>query len=194
MSLLLSSIETACQQALALDPETATQLTCLEGQVFALEIPSLNSTTYIKIEVDNISILQQLPEQITATICGEPFTLLNLAITQDSRLFSQGEIELLGDTAKAQQFLEIIGGLQIDWEALLAAHIGNMPAALLSRLRKQAKKYKSTQRLKIKLGDYLQEEANILVSPAENAEHLHAVDTLSTDMDRLEARIQQLEQ
>lgn len=195
-------IETASQKVLATDSQTLARLKRLEGKVVALEIKKLDLTFYLQVHSNFISFEpdsfgKQHAEKIDVTLKAKPSTLLKIARDgmEEAKLES-GELEIEGDAITGQRFASLINQLDIDWEELISQKIGDAPARLLFDIFDKARSWSvDTQKtMKMNLGEYLVEEAQVAAHSDSVAEFIHSVDTLRNDVARLEARTQALSQ
>jgi len=194
--LALNGLETALNRCLALDPESRTHLTGLHGRVIGLEIIGLGITLYLVPAPNGIQIFDRIEGGPDCTLSGTPLDLARLGASRDKadELFS-GQVRVHGDTELGQTFGELLAGLEVDWEELLARLMGDVAAHQIGRrLRGVGRWGRSSWRtLERDLGEYLQEEACLLPSAAEIEAFQADVDLLREDVDRLEARVQRLQ-
>jgi ubiquinone biosynthesis protein UbiJ len=114
----------------------------------------------------------------------------------DDVVYTPGELEIQGDALLAQRFARILGGLDIDWEELLAQQTGDIPAHFISRQVGAALSWaqETRQVMKQNMAEYLVEEARIVASSREVDKFLGDVDSLHADVNRLEARLAKIRQ
>ena len=119
MSAVTAIIENALNRALELDPAgKQTLMSALTGPVqFSLE--SLNLTLVLQQAAGRVQVASQPAESPALVLSGRPMAFAALAIGDD-RVFSEGRIQVTGDTALAHQFQRAIDQLDPDWEAALA--------------------------------------------------------------------------
>ncbi|MGB0722769.1 MAG: ubiquinone biosynthesis accessory factor UbiJ [Gammaproteobacteria bacterium] len=182
---------------LALDPITADEMRTLAGRCIALHVTGLNLTLYIQPHDDGVDIFDQPPADPDVTLSGSPFALgrMSLGRQAGSGLF-EGAVQLRGNTGVGQRFQDILGRMEIDWEGELARYTGDIAAHQIGAWARGLADF--GRRLGDKLGpdtgEYLSEEARLIVPAEEQAAFCDDVDTLRDDVDRLEARIKLLEQ
>lgn len=134
--------------------------------------------------------------QADATIIGAPLSLLALAGSDGEAVIQRGDVQISGNTEIAQQFRELGGLLKPDLEAAMARILGGSGAHLAMRgLRAAAgwtgnAAWTSVQNV----AEYLSHESRDLVSRPEAEHFLRGVDTVREQLDRIEARVQLLEQ
>lgn len=194
---LASSVEVACNSALALDPEVRAQLGELSDKVIAVEIEGLNTVLFFFPSAQGVQVLSRYAGEPDSWLRGAPLSLLRLALSDrpSDELFA-GAIELRGDTHTGQRFRDILRRLNLDWEELLARvtgdDIAHQTGRVLRGLGNQAQRTRQT--FEANLSEYLQEEAELLVPHSELEVFLNAVDELRSDSERLAARLARLEQ
>ena len=193
---IAAGVETACNRALALDPETRARLGTLADKVIAVELLGLDVRLYFFPAAQGVAVLGQYAGEADTELRGTLLDLLRLVLSDRpaDELFAGG-IELRGDTATGETFQDILRALDPDWEELLARFAGDEVAHQVGRLvrtsSEQTRHMKRT--FEANLREYLQEEAGLLVDRHTLNAFLDAVDGLRSDGDRLEARIRRLE-
>jgi ubiquinone biosynthesis protein UbiJ len=111
-------------------------------------------------------------------------------------VIQRGDVRIDGDAEVAQQFRELAALLKPDLENALSGLFGRSAAHLLMRgLRGAAEWTRSSARTGVQnLAEYLAHERGDLVSRSEAEYFLRGVDELREQLDRIEARMAQLEQ
>ena len=129
-----------------------------------------------------------------ADISGGALSLLQLMGRSAEEVLRSGTVAIRGDTEVARKYRELAGLLMRDPEEELSLAIGDVPAHQLGRLARGVfgwSRHAAATALQ-NIGEYLGHERADLVPRAE-AEHLiSGVERLREDVDRLEARINQL--
>ncbi len=190
-------VETACNSALAQDPEVRERLGALEGKVIAVELLGLGIRLFFFPHAQGVQVLSHYEGEADTTVLrGAPLSLLRLSLSAKpaDELFAGG-VELRGDTATGQAFQDILRALDLDWEELLSRVAGDDIAHQTGRLLRSAgAQLRHTGRtVEMNVSEYLHEEADLLVNRHAIDDFLHAVDDLRSDADRLEARVHRLE-
>jgi ubiquinone biosynthesis accessory factor UbiJ len=189
-------VESACNGALALDPEVRARLETLAGKIIAVELQGLGVQLYFFPSAQGVQVLSQYEGAPDTVLRGGPLSLLRLGLSDRpaDELFAGG-VELRGDTATGQAFQDILRALNLDWEELLARVTGDAVAHQAGRAARaagaQARHVGHT--LELNVGEYLHEESGLLVNRHEVDAFMDAVDTLRSDADRLAARLRRLE-
>ena len=130
------------------------------------------------------------------TITGSALGFMRLATAEDSgkAMLAQG-VTIAGDTGLGMQFSQILREVNIDWEELASRAVGDVMAHQLGQIARQSKGWldDTAHAMRLNTQEYLQEEARLVPAEAELKAYLDAVDDLRMDVDRLEARLKQLE-
>jgi ubiquinone biosynthesis protein UbiJ len=135
------------------------------------------------------------PDSADATLRGSAVALLG-ALGESQRAWLQnGSLRIDGDAEIAQRFAELLRCLRPDVENEIARLTGPIPAHLLTTLsgalwRNGRALWESQSR---SVADYLAHERRTLVSAPEAEHHYRGIEAARERLDRLDARLQQLE-
>lgn len=193
-TIFATALEKLLNQALRLDTNSFQPLNRLAGKSVNVELTGLSLTFTFFPETEGIAVLGNYAGETDAYIQSPPFTLLNLLLNNQSTFNNYTDVIVSGDINVAQQLLQILQGLDIDWEEQLAQRLGDVPAHSLGTLMRRGQHYVNDQltNLQYYLSEYLQEEARHLPAPAEIEVFLNGVDILREDVERLEQRVRNL--
>lgn len=193
--MLLNLIELAINRALEFDPRAQGDLAKLHGKTMTLEIKPLPQKISISpmpygLEFSNESGTTDVT--LSATIGA--LVKIGRDGLDDAELES-GELEINGDPIVGQRFARILSQLDIDWEGLLAQHIGETPAVLISGGLVKAKEIaqESKSVFSKHISNLLTNEMGVVAAKSDIEPFLDDVDTLRADADRLNARIQRIQ-
>lgn len=193
----LAALEAALNAALSLDPVTRDRLAALEGRVVGLEFRGLGVSLYLLPGHGGFQLLGDYAGEPDTRLSGTPFGLLRLGLAPmtGSGLFG-GEVTITGDVELGQRFKAILDGLEVDWEEHLSHLVGDVVAHQLGNLARGFAAWgrKSLGSLARDTGEYLQEERGWLPHRYGVDDWLTEVDLLRSDVDRMEARVQRLQQ
>ncbi|MGH8151061.1 MAG: ubiquinone biosynthesis accessory factor UbiJ [Steroidobacteraceae bacterium] len=131
---------------------------------------------------------------IDARVSGGPFTLLGLSRRGAGPLASHDDVEVSGDAAVAERFLELVRLLAPDPEEELALAIGDVPAHELARFARAALgwwRHAAATTVR-NVAEYLAHERGDLVSRAEGRQLATGIDAVHDSVERLEARLNAL--
>ncbi|HED32878.1 MAG TPA: Sterol-binding domain protein [Gammaproteobacteria bacterium] len=190
-----AGLESALNRYISLDPDALSRFSAIEGKVIAIEIQGLNQTISLFPSADGVMVLSDFDAEADATISATPVALAKLGLSSDTKdLLFSGEVSVTGDVGLANQFNRLLSQLDIDWEELLAQHIGDIAAHKFTNVLKDVGGWmtRSKHSFSMDAGEYLQEEARLSPSNAELRQFVNRVDELRESVDRLAARVQQL--
>ncbi|MDL0431231.1 SCP2 sterol-binding domain-containing protein [Marinobacter sp. TBZ242] len=194
MSAVTAIVESALNRALELDPAGKQAMTsALTGPVqFSFE--SVNLTLVLQQAGGRVQVAGQPAESPALVLSGRPMAFAALA-TGDGRVFSEGRIRVTGDTAMAHQFQRAIDQLDPDWEAAMAAYVGDVPAHFIGQRIRGALGWsrQAFTSLNANVEEYIHEESQSLPGRRELEATFTDIDRLALRTERLEARIEQLE-
>ena len=128
-------------------------------------------------------------------LSGTPLALLALQREEPAVVIRRGEVTLSGDGEAGARFQELVALIKPDFEEELSRLIGDTPAFGAASVMRKAMDWGrsavATQATNV--GEYLTHERHLLVSRAEGRFFIEGVDALREDVDRLAARVAQLE-
>lgn len=126
---------------------------------------------------------------------GSPLNLMAMLREEPAVVIRRGDAALSGDGEAGAKFQELAQLLRPDLEAALSNVVGDIPAfGVGSLLRKALDFGRAAANTQVSnLGEYLAHEKRVLVPRAEAKQFIDDVDALREDVDRLAARVGQLE-
>jgi ubiquinone biosynthesis protein UbiJ len=115
---------------------------------------------------------------------------------KESVSFSGTGIRVSGNLDTLNQLNNIMGNLDIDWEAAMAEVIGDIPAHLLAQSVRSSVVFRANtvKRATTGLVEVAQEEFNLTPSKNEFETVAPEIRKLSSDVDRVAARLKRLQQ
>ena len=192
---MLADLEWALNTAITLDRTCHRRLKALHGRVIGLHIRGV-TTLYILPTTAGLRLMHHYDDTPDTLLSGGPLTLLRMVCSgsQGGGLFN-GDITIDGDVELGQRIQHILQNLEIDWEERLSYLTGDIIAHQIGSGLRGLRAWGEQARAKLgsDIGDYLQEEAELLPTVNEVEETLIAIDRLRTDSDRLEVRLHRLE-
>ena len=191
---LAPAVETALNGALAVDPASKAKLKPLNNCVLEIHITSISQSFFFGVKEESICLL---PSQTnpSVTLSGSGLALVKLAVIQDKNsLFKRKEVSLTGDAVRAQQIQQVMRRLKIDWEALLAEVIGDVPAHLVNTGLSQSLSWgKSiTQSFKQDVEEFVKYEVSLFPNKLSAKNQFDTIDQLRLAADRLEAKVKKI--
>ncbi len=196
-ALFFSALELALNGYLRLDPDTLRRLGALAGKVIAVELRGLDLTLYLLPHAEGLRIEGAYDMGVPdALLSGAPFALARLGIAKHAKgtLFN-GDVEIHGDIELGQRFKAILDGIDVDWEEHVSRITGDVLAHQIGNVARGMVKWGSgaLDTVSRDVAEYLHEESRDLPTCSEVDEFLASIDTLRSDADRLEVRVQRLQ-
>lgn len=195
LSAVSAILESALNRALALDPAGQQALMAALTGPIQFNITGPLALTYtLNRAGDRIRVGSQPADQPALEITGKPMAFAALA-TGDDRVLATGRLEVTGDTALAHQFQRALSQLDPDWEAAMARHLGDVPAHFLGQRIRGAIRWsrQAFQSLNANIEEYVHEESRSLPGRRELEATFEDIDQISLRAERLEARLNLLE-
>lgn len=189
-------LETAINQVLLLDPETIERLKGLQGKVIAIELKGLNACFYLIPQQEGLNVFGHFEGEPDTILRGTPVAMAKMGLAEEAGdVLFEGDVEISGDVELGQQFRDILDGLDIDWEEHLSHVTGDIVAHKVGNLVRGAMRWgkQTTDTLGQDAAEYLQEESRDLPNRGEVENYLKGVDTLRSDVDRMEVRVSRIE-
>jgi ubiquinone biosynthesis protein UbiJ len=192
----LAGLEQALNTALALDPKTGIRLARLQGKFIAVELRGTGITLTLQPTTEGkLRLMGDYDGEVDTTLRGAPFSLLHMGLGRTGEGMFSGAVEIDGDVELGTQIQRVFEKLDIDWEEhisrltgdIVAHQIGNSVRGLFAWAERTA------DHLGHDVADYLQEENDTLPVDWEVEEFIQGVDTLRSDVDRIEARVKRLQ-
>ena len=131
------------------------------------------------------------------TITGSLVAMAGVAINaKESVSFSGTGITVSGNLDTLNQLNKIMGNLDIDWEAALAEIVGDIPAHLLAKSIRNSAVFRAdtVRRATTGMVEVAQEEFHLTPSKNEFESSAPEIRKLSSDVDRVAARLKRLQQ
>lgn len=126
---ILSIAEHTINHYLSFDPEKASELETLEGKCIKVELTMPKITAYClpmagEIQIDAEQTIE--PDvSLTTTLGG----LIKLTQSDNPTVaIKSGDIDIEGDLRLAQNFSDILSGIDFDWEQRLSRYSGDLIA------------------------------------------------------------------
>mgnify|MGYP000402385285 FL=1 len=189
-------LEGSINKLLQTDEVTCQALAGLNGRVFEFNISDAPVHFYLLPYGGGIALQQQFDASVTASFKGslKDFSQLLLAEDKATELFGNGVL-ISGDTHQAGKLQKIIGSAQIDWQGLTAAVTGDLLAHQLANVFNAGNRQLAITKhsLELNIGEYLQEEIQLLPARAEVQGFVADIDDLNQDGERLSARLDLLQ-
>jgi len=178
---------------LRLDPDTRAALDRIDGKIIMIKLQSPETQVALSVVDRRIEVLRAFDGDVDTTICGSASDLLSLQKSND--VLYRGDVRIDGDLSVAEQFKDIVGGLQLDWEEWISPLTGDSAAHQLGEFSRQLSGWLSRTHdsMRSNTSDYLQEEVQLVAPNSEVQRFCADVDELRARADRFAARLALLE-
>jgi len=167
----------------------------LTGKVVGIELLGLNLKFYLLPDSVDLQLRAEFDGEVDVWLRGAPLSMMRMGLGGDQQqaLFS-GDVEIEGDTETGQHIRDIMNNLDLDWEEQIAKLVGDVVGHKIGNVVSGAADWTTQTRSTVEqdVSEYLQEESRLLPHYEEVGPFLEAVDTLRSDVDRMEARVQRL--
>ncbi len=192
---VLAALETALNQALALDPVAQRSLARLAGRTFAIECTEPTVAVYLQPGADRVRLLGFHDAPVTTRVNGTAKDFVELASSTDpAATLINGNLALQGDSAPLIELQQILGNLDLDWEAPLVETLGDVAGHQLAELLRAA--FTSGQvvsrSLLRQLEEFIHEEARLSPPRLEVEDFYGDVQALEQRVERLQSRLARL--
>lgn len=190
---MLQMLEPMLNKLLALDPASAGRLPLLHGKPLRIVLQPVASALTLAVVDGQLRFLAT--DAVAAiTLTGSMQDFLQAASSRGE--LSAGSLQVQGDVGAAQRWQQFFTDLQPDWEEELSKYLGDIAGPQLAAVLRSISSWlqQALRQLQQTGVEYAQEEARLLVPPAELQQFLTEVDRLRDDAERLlqKARLQGL--
>lgn len=196
LTTLTAALETAFNAWLKLDGEALPRLQALQGRIIAFHITNPSLQLYFIPTSDGVNVLNHYDREPDVTLTGSALAFMRLSGAEDSaKAMLENHVQVDGNMGLAEQFSGVISDLDVDWEELLSHAVGDIVAHQAGQLAREGKGWldDTAQAIRMNTSEYLQEESRLLPPEAEIGVYMNKVDTLRSDVERINARIQRLQ-
>ncbi|TYL49024.1 SCP2 domain-containing protein [Marinomonas sp. IMCC 4694] len=195
----LSAIESAINLALKQDTPSQNRLSKLAGQQVFLYIEDFSFI--LQVHILEQGVMLNRPESLDDieldpkldTLVQGPSSAYRKLLDGDG--FFGGDLRIQGNAQALMTLHKVMENFELDWEGLLADHIGDLPAAALARLLRAqwswSKEFATNARMQ--LVQHLQTTSQLLPSKIEFDHHIDELERFDTALDRAEAKLRILE-
>lgn len=193
----LGVLESLINRALALDSNTREQLQTLAGHSFRLDCtqPALS---VVLIVGDSQLLLQNGSDTpATTSLRGSWDEFAKIALADDpAAALINGDVRIDGDTARVLELRSILAELDIDWEAPLAKLLGDVAAHRLGKTIRRGNRWaqQAFTAMRRQASEFVREESQWVPHPIEAEDFYRDVEALALRTEKLQARLQQLQQ
>ncbi len=192
----LSVLENLLNRVIKTDPDMLDRLHKVAGKRIALHSYLISGFEFcIEFWPDGIRLTRDI-DGVDASINAGPSSLLHAGlIPEDRKPFSDGRIEITGDTRLIQYLSSIIQEFEPDWQEPLSARVGDTLTWQFEQIVHKAGSFGSrlTEKIRLDSGEYLREESRVLAGEVAVGRFTDGVDEVLADFERLNQRIKSIE-
>lgn len=191
----LAGLESALNHALNFAPEGKAQLASLEDSVFALHCTSPALEVYLETGAAGVRLMGIYDGPVTTRVRGAASDFTELASSSDpTATLINGQLELDGNSAALIELQQILGQLDIDWEAPLVDKLGDIAGHQLAQLLRGTFSWskQASSSLRRQLDEFIHEEARLCPPRLELEDFYTDVQQLGLKVERLALRTQRL--
>ncbi len=193
---LLEAFEDGFNRLLSLDPDVGSHLKPLLGKVIAIKIKPFGWTLYCFPHHGGIQLLERFDGEPDTVIIGTAPVLLSMALSDSPLAFlTRQDVVIEGDTDVGRGFQAFFDRLDIDPEEHVSRYIGDVIAHRVGHVVRSGRSWTKgvVKNLELDIKEFLQYESRDLPARTETNHFFEDVDTLRSDEDRLEARVQRVQ-
>jgi len=195
LSLLGRLLQAALNRALALDPDTRSQLRRLDGRALSVEFRNTPLALRLTVSGETLEVGPAFAGDSALRVAATPGSLVAMLLRRgDDAALAPGKVEIAGDAELARRLEKIASGYRPDFEEAFTRVFGDVLGVKIAQGFATGLRY-ARERGEALLrdgADYLREESRDLIAPGEMDEFLDDVDALRERGERLEARIARL--
>jgi ubiquinone biosynthesis protein UbiJ len=195
LSLLGRLLQAALNRALALDPDTRSQLRRLDGRALSVEFTNTPLALRLAVSGETLEVGPAFAGDSALRIGATPGSLVAMLLRRgDDAALAPGKVEIAGDAELARRLEKIASGYRPDFEEAFTRVFGDVLGVKIAQGFAAGLRYarERGEALVRDGADYLREESRDLIAPGEMDEFLDDVDTLRERGERLEARVARL--
>lgn len=195
-ALLRGALERALCRYLTRTARSRDILTLLTGKVIAVNAPPLIDTVYLFPTPGGIQLQTEFSGRPDLTLTATPLAFIKLGIAGLGRAdMSPSDIAISGDPTVAEQMQHLFRASTPQWSnaarELATPLLADQASAWVHSMKDWSRE--TAVSLQQDLGEFLREEARAVPSPSEARDFVSGVDRLREECDRLEARIDRLQ-
>ena len=194
-SVIFAGAENLINNLIRLDPQGLARLVPLHNSLIHIESTAPALSLYILIHENGVHLSGRHEGEVDTGIRGPASALLSLlgSANRPVNFYGKG-IEVSGSLETAQQFQQLLGQLNIDWEFQLSRFLGDIPTQAVSDSLKQGQESisKGFDSILQDVDEYLHEEKRLLPGRPELESFYSSVHDLRLATDRLSARLDAL--
>ena len=191
----LAALEGAVNRALSLAPQGTAQLAALDGSVFRLQCTAPALDLYLQTSGKGIRLMGHYDGEVTTSVRGVASDFTALATSKDpAASLINGALEIEGDSASLLELQQILGNLDLDWEAPLVDTLGDVVGHQIAQILRGGFNFgaQASKSLLRQLEEFIHEEARLSPPPLELEDFYRDIQELSLRTERLQSRTNRL--
>lgn len=192
----LGALESALNRALTLSSGSRESLAPLEGCTFAFHCTAPAFEFYLHPVNQGIRLTGVHEGSVTTRLTGEASDFTELASSRDpAATLINGGLSLEGNSAPLIELQQVLGGLDMDWEAPLVASLGDVAGHQLAQFLRRAFSWskQASNGLARQLEEFIHEEARLSPPRLELEDFYRDVQEVGLRVDRLKSRTERLQ-
>jgi ubiquinone biosynthesis protein UbiJ len=167
----------------------------MAGTVVAIRVRDTALAAFFVVAEDTLDVVAEMSGEPDVVISGSLITLARMSGESGAAALRDGSLDLTGDAELADQFQQLLAHAKPDLEEELAGIVGDVAAHRLGEITRGLGRWgrgaRSTMGANIR--EYLQEESRDAPSRYEVDKFASDVGTLRDDVERVEARLNRLQ-
>ncbi len=191
-------LEATVNRVLRLDPDTLARLSALKGKVIRLRLASESPVEIFVLPSENgFQLAENHPTEPDVTMSGDIPVFGRLILRRVlPGVAAAGEVQISGDIELGNQFQQILKNIDIDWEEQTARLVGDVMAHQMGNSLRGLRRWsrQAWQTLGDNTVEYWQEESRLLPGRLRVDAWRQAVETLRHETDRLQQRIDAMQE
>lgn len=192
----LAALEAAANRALALAPASRRELAGLSDSVFALACTTPPVTVFLAAtDSGSVRLMGAYDGPVTTRVTGSAADFAELATAQDpTATLINSPLELEGNSGPLIELQQILGRLDLDWEAPLVETLGDVAGHQLAEVLRAGFSWgrDAGASLTRQLDEFIHEEARLSPPRLELEDFYRDVRELGLRVERLQSRAARL--
>jgi len=190
--LLAKAVGAAANRLVRMDGEWRDKVAQLEGHSARVELSGLELALTLRVVEGGFQVSEARTGDVDVVVTGTPMALFSMVGPKELRGKSGSRVQVRGDATVGQRFVEVLKGLDPDWDEPVAQWFGDVAghqiASWLRRMLSWGREAASG--LGQSTAEYLVEESRMVIGRQELADFADQVDELAAATERLLARYQ----
>jgi ubiquinone biosynthesis protein UbiJ len=197
-SILAGMLEAAINRLLALDEDTPTRLQRLDDRLLQLDLEGVGISLFFSFTTERVDVAIDSDYEPDTIISGSPVALFAMAVPEGAGNWGtpDSRVTITGDANLARDLERLFSRLDPDWENTLSRLLGDVWGhQLAAGLRAGADQAReAAENAGEMVSEFLKRDGGPLVTAADIRTFADAVDEARDAVDRLEARLQQMQE